>query len=399
MIRLIQYLFIARRTLLEHKLRSFLTILGIIFGVAAVIAMTAIGEGAKEEALKQIEQMGIQNIFLHDRSEHRRSALEKGKYITSGLSEQDVNIILQSIPSIQKSSAIKEKELFVQTTLYQSKTIIKGVEPSYFPILNGEISLGRLLHEIDLLRNHKVCVLGSEIAQKIFGASPLGQVIKINGSEFEVVGILKDRPGMNLDLFIPLTHPVLNEKTVPFEPELTTVIFHLTDIPLIPLTAEMIEKTILRRHLDIPDFEMVVPEALFRQQERTRDIFNSIMILITGISLLVGGIGIMNIMLASVMERTKEIGIRRGMGATKKDIQMQFLGEAIVLTAAGGVIGILLGLALTQGIEIFTGWKTKIPISSIFISFSFSVIIGVIFGYYPAKNASQMNPIDALRYE
>lgn len=398
--RFFRYLMLARRTLLEHKLRSFLTILGIIFGVAAVIAMTAIGEGGKQEALAQIQQMGINNIFLNDLRESRRSAAEKGRYAGNGLERLDLEYLLKTIPALGNAAAVQEKELFVQTDSYKSKRRIRGVDASYFDILGLVAEDGRVISPLDLQESPRVCVLGRDAEQELFQRQvSLGAFVRINDQNFRVIGRLSDRPGYNNEVIVPVTASVLFERIEPFEPPLSQMVVQVKETRFIPSTASMVERAMLRRHFEIKDFEMIVPEALFRQQEHTRNIFNSIMILITGISLLVGGIGIMNIMLASVLERTKEIGIRRGMGATKKDIQIQFLAEAIVLTSAGGVIGIVLGLLMTLGISWFTGWPTFIPIYAVIGAFSFSVLTGVIFGYYPAKNAGELDPIEALRYE
>ena len=400
MMRFLRYLLLARRTLVEHKLRSFLTVLGIIFGVAAVIAMTAIGEGGKEEALREISQMGIQNIFVRDLREVRHSVAEKGGYVTDGLIPEDLHVIRQTIQDVTLVAALLEKELFVQTDHFRAKNPVRGVDSAFFAVLNHKVADGRLLADLDVQDVRKVCVVGRDMAIRLFPQSrALGGQVRINGQGFEVVGVLGSQPGYDNDIFVPRSSTVLSERIEGFEPPLTLAILQVPAVPLIPTAAALVKQILLRRHLGVTDFELVVPEALFRQQERTRNLFNSIMILITGISLLVGGIGIMNIMLASVLERTREIGIRRGAGATRQDIQMQFLAEAVMLTAAGGVIGVVLGLVLTWTIAAATGWKTQIPALAVLVAFSFSVVIGVLFGYYPAKNAGQMDPIEALRYE
>ena len=398
--RFLRYLLLARRTLIEHKLRSFLTVLGIIFGVAAVIAMTAIGEGGKAEALQEISQMGIQNIFVRDLREVRRSVAEKGGYVSDGLTPEDLKVICQSIPDVTLVAPVLEKELFVQTDLFRAKNPVRGVDPAFFAVLTHRVDTGRLISDMDVKDVKKVCVVGRDMALRLFPQRrPLGGQVRINGQGFEVVGVLGSQPGYDADIYIPRTATVLSEHIEGFEPPLTLAILQVPAVPLIPAAASLVKQILSRRHLGVADFDLVVPEALFRQQERTRNLFNSIMILITGISLVVGGIGIMNIMLASVLERTREIGIRRGAGATRRDIQVQFLAEAVVLTAAGGVIGVILGLALTWTIAAATGWKTQIPPMAVLVAFSFSVVIGVVFGYYPAKNAGQLDPIDALRYE
>lgn len=400
MLRFLKYLSISYRSLLDHKLRSFLTILGIIFGVAAVIAMTAIGEGAKEQALREIQALGINNIYIKDIQAIRNSAHEKGQYISDGLNKTDISYLAQSINTINAWTLIKEKELFVQAPSFSGALPIRGIDGEYATIIGLNAYQGRTLHPLDVTNGHRVCVLGLELADKIFrGIRPVGSYLRINDRYFQVVGVLENKPDYNNILLIPYNEPLLHEKREDFEPSITSAVFYIADISRISTTATLIKRSIIRRHFDINDFEITVPEALLRQQEHTQNIFNSIMILITSISLLVGGIGIMNIMLASVLERTREIGIRRGMGATKNDIKQQFLAEAIVLTSAGGVIGVIVGILLTMIIGWTTGWSTHIPLFAVILSFSFSVLIGVMFGYYPAKNASEMSPIDALRYE
>jgi len=399
-LRFVKYLNVSRRTLLEHKLRSFLTILGIIFGVAAVIAMTAIGEGAKEEALKSIQQMGIQNVFINDLRPIRSSARDKGRYVSNGITTADLDFAHRLLPDVEKTAAVKEKEFFVQTPTFQSMMPVKGVSIEYPEIMGLETEDGRLFLKTDYTPNKKVCLLGPEAAERLFSRSrAVGSFVRFNGSAYSVIGVLNDHPASLNDLLVPAGSPFLYEKQIPFESPITTAVFHFRETGPIHLSSILLKEIFKRRHFELEDFELVVPEALLKQQERTQNIFNSIMLLITAISLLVGGIGIMNIMLASVMERTKEIGIRRGMGATKADIQHQFLAEAVVLTSAGGVIGILVGVLLTRIITLITGWQTRIPLPAVLIAFFFSVLIGVLFGYYPAKNASELNPIDALRYE
>jgi putative ABC transport system permease protein len=398
--RFIKYLIVSRKTLLEHKMRSFLTVLGIIFGVAAVIAMTAIGEGAKEEALRSIQQMGIQNVFVNDVQTIRSSSHDQGRYVGDGIVSSDILHAARLLPDVDLYATVKEKKFFVQTSTFQSLTPVKGVSLSYLEVMGLDIEDGRLFLGSDYGLSKKVCLLGPEAADRLFSRSrAIGSDIRFDGHYHKVIGVLTDHPAALNAILVPDRSPFLYERVVPFESPITTAIFHFRETDPIQLSARLLRDIFTRRHSGLADFELVVPEALLKQQERTQNIFNSIMLLITAISLLVGGIGIMNIMLASVLERTKEIGIRRGMGATKADIQHQFLAEAVVLTSAGGVIGVIVGVVMTRLIAMMTGWQTSIPLPAVIIAFSFSVLIGVLFGYYPAKNASEMSPIDALRYE
>ncbi len=399
-VKFLKYLRMSLRSLLDHKLRSFLTVLGIIFGVSAVIAMTAIGEGAKRKALKGIQEMGINNVFVSDMPQVRRDAFEKGAYVSDGMSRSDMDFILASISEITRASPLKKKELFVQSESFNGAMEVTGTDGNFFEMLGLSAESGRLFAAADEENVPKICVLGSSAAERMFKQSrALGSFIRINDRHFRVVGVLSEKPGYDNGVYLLWNEPLLTETLAAFEAPLSGAIFYIDSIPSIRAVSEFVAKILKRRHSALDDFEMTVPEAQLRQAENTQNLFNSIMLLITSISLIVGGIGIMNIMLASVLERTKEIGIRRGMGATKLDIRQQFLAEAVVLTSAGGVIGIVVGLMLTFVIKFATGWDMPVPLGAVALSFCFSVLIGVVFGYYPAKNASEMNPIDALRYE
>ena len=400
MIRFFRYLSLARRTLLEHKLRSFLTMLGIIFGVAAVIAMTGIGEGGKKAALREISMLGIRNIFIRDLPAVRKTAFEKGTSAGEGLTMADAAFLGQALPGVEGITAAVERDLFVQGSGHRSRSRVTGVQPAFFGFLPFTLAEGRLLSDIDSTRNKRVCVLGREAAERFFPRSrSIGRTLLLNGSRFEVVGVLESSPGRDAEVFIPGNQPVLLERIEGFESPVTLVVVSAAEAAHVPALASLAERILLRRHGGERDFEMTIPESLFRQQKRTRDLFNSIMVLITAISLLVGGIGIMNIMLASVMERTKEIGIRRGAGATKSDIRTQFLAEAVLLTSTGGVAGVLAGITLSIAISTSTGWELEVPPLAVLAAFSFSVLTGIVFGYYPARSASELDPVEALRHE
>ena len=397
---MIKYFSMSRKSLFEHKLRSFLTMLGIIFGVSAVISMMSIGEGAKREALAEIQKLGINNIYLVDKKEERKNAFDSGSYVGSGITMQDINYISSQADRIESWAVIKEKECYVQSEYYNNMIKVSGVSSRYWSVLELEAGLGRLFGELDIQKRHKVCVCGPELYKKIFrGGRGKGLNIRINNNYYQVAGVLAHKPGFTEELFIPVHNQLLYENIEPFSSAVSKVIFYIKELKYVSTAAAFIRQAVKRRHNNIEDFNLIVPESLLKQSERTKNIFNIVMILITGISLIVGGIGIMNIMLASVLERTKEIGIRRAIGATRRDIRMQFLIEAVMLCMAGGLTGIILGIALTRLIVIFTGWITHLSLIAVAVSFSISVLIGMIFGYYPAKNASELNPIDALRYE
>ncbi|MBI4976023.1 MAG: ABC transporter permease [Spirochaetes bacterium] len=403
--QLVKYIAVAQKSLLDHKLRSFLTILGIIFGVAAVIAMMSIGEGAKREALEQIQEMGINNIFVQDRPEERKNASKQGKYFSDGLSDADIRFIRTVLTPITAHTKMKKIDGYIQTEIYNNNAVIAGVDHNYRDVLSIEMKQGRFIHLKDIEEGRNVCVVMESLYGKLTRKASAekdtkkDEYLRINNQYFRIVGVAKDKQGYMDHVYVPLSAMVLSELFTPFTAPVSEVIFRIDDVQLISRSVNVIKTILMRRHYTIEDFELIVPEMLLRQREKTKNLFNIIMLLITSISLIVGGIGIMNIMLASVLERTREIGIRRAIGATKRDIRMQFLIESILLCLAGGVIGVVTGITLTKVIELITHWTTYLPVAAIIIAFSVSAGIGVIFGYYPAKNASELNPIEALRHE
>lgn len=397
--KFLYYILFSFKTLLDHKLRSFLTTLGIIFGVSAVIVMTAIGEGAKKEALAQIKELGISNIYIKDAQSVRKSAFEEGQLIANGLDIDDYDH-LTGVLENNGASKLKESSLFVQSRRLKQNFKVYGVGESFASLLGMELVAGRWLHPMEVLAGERVVVLSENSADLLFeNQFALGQQLRLKDDLYTVVGVGTNKSTYPGGVFVPFFSGVLRESSSGMEADVSEIIIEVRDIASIHHAASWVKESLVNRHNGVKDFEITIPDELLRQQEKTQDLFNNIMILITAISLLVGGIGIMNIMLASVLERTKEIGVRRGMGATKKDIQDQFLAEAVVLTSTGGLLGVVVGVLLTFGVEMVTGWDTSIPMSAVLISIGFSIVIGVVFGFYPAKNASELNVIDALRYE
>lgn len=398
----------------SHLLRSFLTMLGIIFGVAAVISMLSIGEGAKREALEQIQMMGMNNIIIRDVPVTDTEMGTGRSNLSSGLFWSDARSVEQLNPLVVVT--VPERE-FQQDIRYGNELVTKatviGTTPEFEAVMNYVTRDGSFFNYLDVEDSRRVCTLGNEMKRRLFYfRDPLGQKIKIGDQWFTVVGIMEDKVmsatgkntdfvvrDLNMDVYIPITTSLKRFPRTGFESEISRFTAQVKDPNRIQEAANIIRNTMNRRHNEVNDFEITIPEALLRQSQQTQRIFNIVMGAIAGISLLVGGIGIMNIMLATVLERTREIGIRRAVGATRRDILGQFLLEAVVLSFTGGLIGILIGFGMTRIIAMYAHWRTLVAWHSIFLAFWVSVAVGIIFGYYPARRAAMKEPIEALRYE
>lgn len=399
--------------LMTHKLRTFLTMLGMIFGVGAVISMLSIGEGAKEEALEIIELMGAKNIIIQN-LEYEEEKLKTIREKSPGLSLKDFQALQEGIPYIQHLSPQKLiKTDFVRSIEVKSENArVIGTDAIYPLTLNLIVDRGRFFNEFDNGQHSNVCVIGHKVRRDLFAfKSPLGQRIKISNQWFEVIGtVLKkgkakgeiegiEIESISNDIYIPINTALKKFEPGEYEPQLSEIAVIMEDPGYIRDAAVYIDRLLLRLHRDTKDYKIIVPEELLQQTQETQRIFNIAMGFIAGISLLVGGIGIMNIMLASVLERTREVGIRRAVGARQIDIIGQFIAEAIFISLVGGVIGIGAGFSISKIVSLYTHWRTLISILSIVISFGISVSVGLIFGIYPAYTASNLNPIEALRYE
>ncbi len=389
---------------LNHKLRSLLTILGIIFGVAAVISMLAIGEGARRKTMSQIQSLGLQNIIVQQ--EETDSEKDEGQIL---LSLADVDAIAAIVPNINNIAPVVEREYEAAYKSRISEIILTGTYPEYLSLMNLKISSGGIFSKYENKTFQRVCVLGAQAAKELFLVeSPLGKKIKINNIWFTVIGVLQYQPksiagtkevDLNSNVFAPIKSVNIRFDRESDESELEQIVLQLDNDAPVLATSRLVDQILFRRHNQIKNYSMIIPEQLLQQSEETQKIFNIVMGAIAGISLLVGGIGIMNIMLASVLERTREIGIRRSLGATRKDVLNQFLSEALILSLFGGLIGIAVGYTLAIGITFYSDWDTAVSAWSVIISFGVSSGVGIVFGYYPAKQAANLNPIDALRYE
>lgn len=458
--RVLANLYIAIGAVLTNKVRSLLTALGIIFGVAAVIAMLAIGNGAQQEILAQIKLVGVNNIVIKPIIEQEEEKIaenaggkkEKKKF-SPGLTMRDVNSISQNIPGITKISP----EIILNTNVIRNgirrSAKLVGVEPEYFDIFNFELYDGKNFNVEQLKIGAPVCVVGSAIKTKFFPTEdPIGKTIKVGPHWLTIVGVLKDRlvskssisklgiRDFNMDIYAPLQTVLVryrnrdvisaealrkeamknrggggmvviiggsNNDEQSDEQEAESKNYHQLDRLVIQVDeteklqpiAEIISRMLTRKHYEVVDFEIEIPELLLKQQQRTNDIFNYVLGAIAGISLLVGGIGIMNIMLASVLERIKEIGLRLSIGAQKTDIVQQFLFEAVMISVSGGLIGVVLGVSMASLVSTFANIPTIISFSSIVLSFGVAATVGLIFGIAPARRAASQDPITSLRYE
>ena len=449
---------IAVESIVANKLKSILTALGIIFGVAAVIAMLAIGKGAKQEILEQMKMVGVNNILINpvipDKSSSSADEGEKQqKKFSRGLNMLDVEAIRETLPSVKR---ISPEISFNSTAMLNGKKYtakLVGVSNDYFYLYNLPLLSGAVFNKYQEENGIQVCIIGANIRAKFFSnIDPIGQYIKFNGIWLKVIGVLQkttvtltgfEEKGVNVyndNLYIPIqtmllryqNRALVNTKMVSEATsisffgggggmggmarvvvsssdassntetnynQLDRIVVQVTETEQITPSTEILSRMLTRRHSNVKDFEITVPELLLKQQQRTKDIFNIVLGAIASISLIVGGIGIMNIMFASVMERIKEIGTRMAIGAKKMDIVVQFLSEAVLISISGGFIGVFLGVIMAKLIEKIAGIMTLVSFFSVFIAFGVSAAVGVIFGYSPAKRASEKDPIESLRYE
>lgn len=399
--------------LYSHKLRTMLTMLGMIFGVAAVIAMLSIGAGAEKESLRIIDTMGLRNIIIKDR-EFKDEDLKKIRENSMGLALRDAKAISTVVPNLNTYSARKRVKTF-QIFSFKGKSDdsnVFGVTPSYFRMANYEAAEGSLISELDQKDYEQVCILGSRVKYKLFGTeSPIGKTIKLDKMWFTVIGVLADNnlnkdefEGVKIqdfsnDIYIPLATALKKFEFKRFESELDEIVLSLEKTDALKPSAILISQILSNTHGKVDDYSIVVPLELLEQNQRTQQIFNIVMSGIAGISLLVGGIGIMNIMLANILERTREIGVRRALGARRTDIRKQFIIEALSISVSGGLMGVILGFAASRIVSLYAEWNTVVTTNSILLSFGVSATVGLIFGIYPAMRASRLDPIEALRHE
>ncbi|HBL74869.1 MAG: hypothetical protein A2W90_07155 [Bacteroidetes bacterium GWF2_42_66] len=440
-----------------NKLKSMLTALGIIFGVAAVISMMAIGNGAEQEILEQIKMVGVNNIIItptsvsvdteagsNDDSDDKVG----GKKFSKGLSLLDAQAIREILPTVDKMSSVVSFNYSAVIDGKSKPVVLEGVDPEYFSLFNINLQEGEVFDHTQDKNAQPVCVIGDNIKSTFFKQeSPVGKYIKCGQIWLKIIGVAErrdftasasDEMGISSSdnkIFVPVQTVLLrfkNRSLVRADEvekanskgsggniiiiggvqsnssdnldtdkdinQLSKIIVQVKETEQLSSTATFIKRMLYRRHAELYDFEVTIPELLLKQQQRTKNIFNIVLGAIAGISLIVGGIGIMNIMLASVLERIQEIGVRQAIGASRKDIIAQFLSESIMISISGGLIGILLGMALSKIITAVFDIKTIISVFSIFIAFGVSALVGIVFGYMPAKQAAEKDPVESLRH-
>ncbi|MEL7500076.1 MAG: ABC transporter permease [Planctomycetota bacterium] len=410
----------ALRSLLLHKLRSFLTILGLVFGVASVIIMLAIAEGAGKDAQRQIESLGVSNVIVRSIKPGEEDNSVREGILEYGLTFNDIRRIKATIKDVEQIAAFRE---FNYESRYQDRvkeTRVVGVPPDFKKINQLSMAYGRFIEDSDMLQVANVCVIGSEVAQKLFQfESPVGKTIQVADKyRFQVIGVTAPKMSSagvgsslaaqdyNLDIYIPLTTDqkrigkiLIEQSDSSFRAEkleLSQLTVRVKDPKLVKATAAAIESLLASTH-DKEDFRITIPLDLLEQRKATQRIFNFVLGSIAAISLLVGGIGIMNIMLATVSERTGEIGIQRALGATQSDITLQFLVETLVLSASGAFLGAAVGLSAPPLISLFSGRETVITFWGPFVAVMVALMTGLVFGIYPARQAAKLDPIEALR--
>ncbi len=402
-------------SLTAHKLRSLLTMLGMIFGVGAVISMLSIGAGARQEALSFIELLGVNNIIVEAKEASNWQELQKTRQTSPGLTFKDLRAIRDNLPAVQLATARKR---FIPSKIFPSNSTdlprVFGVSPDYLEIASMRVIAGRFFDADEQEVGAPVAVLGDSAKRALLGyGDAVGRYIKVNDVWLHVVGVLASQASQSAEvegvqmedrnhiIYVPLNTALrrMEDTTSWFKDEIDGIYLKVHDAQQSVETAEAVRAILNATHRSGGDFTVVVPAGLLEEQRRTQMIFNFVMVAIAGISLLVGGIGIMNIMLATVLERTREIGVRRAIGARQRDIVRQFLMEATLISIVGGLLGIMFGFGLSRLIAWTAGWSTIVSPTSILLAFSVSVSVGLVFGLYPARKAALLDPIEAIRYE
>jgi putative ABC transport system permease protein len=398
-----------------HKLRSMLTMLGMIFGVAAVVAMLSIGAGAQQQVMAFIEQLGVRNVIVEARETTDPQAFGKVRATSPGLTFQDFRVIQTTLKGV---TAATPRKRFLPSKMLpkpqRDMPTIYGVTPSYVAIGNLHLAAGRFFDDRETERAVPVAVLGEGAKAALFGPEDaIGRYIKVNDQWLRVIGVVGSQLSVHTDalsvpeedrnnlIYVPLWASILRleDNYSRYRDEIDGIYLQLEPGTDSVVSAETIRGVLNTSHRNTADFSVIVPAALLAEQRRTQRVFEVVMVALASISLLVGGIGIMNIMLASILERTREIGVRRALGARRSDIVRQFLIETILISFVGGTIGVIVGAGMSRLIGVFAGWSTIVTTSSILLAFLVSVSIGLVFGLYPARRAAHLDPIEALRYE
>jgi putative ABC transport system permease protein len=399
----------------DHKLRSLLTMLGMIFGVAAVVAMLSIGAGAQQKVMAFIEQLGVRNLIVYAKESPNWETHQKVRRLSPGLTLTDYDVIRGNLKDIEQGTPRKRFEPSkVLPKPQQEAPVLYGVQPSYLSISHLRVTEGRFFENGEEESGAPVCVLGAAAKDSLFGTSAaIGEYVKLNEQWFHIVGVVAPQLAVQGDtggaqnedlnnvIYAPLNSVRLRmeDSQSGYKDEIDAMYLRLASEDTSATNAEIVRSILNSSHHNAGDFSVVVPAELLAQQRRTEQLFNTVMVAIASISLLVGGIGIMNIMLAAILERTREIGVRRAVGARQRDIVRQFVMEAVLISFAGGLVGIILGFAMSEMIAWFAGWSTVVTVGSILLAFVVSISVGLVFGIYPAMKAARLDPVEAIRYE
>ena len=396
-----------------HKLRSALTMLGMVFGVGAVIAMLAIGAGAERQAMEMIESLGLRNVLVRAKT-YRGDELQEVRRRSPGVAFRDIAAIEEGVPGVELAAprAVIDAYKVMSAGGKADDAAVYGVSHHHGELAHLTLAEGRFLEALDELDHAQVAVVGGDVRRLLFGFGPaLGEQIKVNEVWLEVVGVLGgDGAGTDSfqgvalgspasEIYLPVTTALRKFDADPLESPLSEIVVRLNAGVEARRAASLIGELLDRLHAGAGDFELVVPEALLAQSRQTQRLFNLVMGAIAGISLLVGGIGIMNIMLATVLERTREIGVRRAVGARRADVRFQFIVESFAISLLGGLSGVLMGLAIARGVAAWAGWETVVTAGSILLATGVAMGVGLASGIYPAVRAARLDPIEALRHE
>lgn len=407
---------LAVSSLRRHKLRATLSILGVVCGVAAVFSMLSVGEGAKRESLSQMERLGTRNIYVKSIPLTEMQERKSRANLSHGLTLYDARRIENGCRDVQAIAGLRELKASVVGAAKDVTPLIVSCTPNYAPLLKIPIGSGRFLSDQDMQESNLVCVIGHTVANRLGVSGSVGNYLRIENSLFKIVGIVRRVEGKaensgaislrnyNDMVFIPLTAANPVNKIAPASgtiasPEVTELIIAVSNAQQVLASVPAVRRNLEMTHGGAEDYQIIVPQELLNQSRKIQRTFNIVLGSIAFISLLVGGIGIMNIMLATVSERTKEIGIRRAFGATCVDITLQFLAESTILTLAGGLIGIVIGFGGVWLISAIAKWNTTITTLSLVLPLLTSIAVGIFFGLYPACSAARMDPIAALRSE
>ncbi len=412
MMRSTDALWAAVESLAEHKLRSGLTMLGIMFGVGAVISMLSIGAGAEQSALDLIDRMGVRNVVVRAKP-FEEDELKELRKKSIGVSRRDVDAIGEAISDAEIVAPRLELEPYkILSAGGKTESSVFGVSRLHAELVTLPLASGRFFDIIDERDHAQVCVIGSATSRDLFGPEvAVGQHLKVNDVWLEVIGVIAadeeqdtSVEGVSVasqarEIYLPFTTALRKFERDPLESPLSEIVVRVQDDAAPGEVAVAVDALLQRLHGGARDYEVIVPEALLAQSRQTQRLFNIVMGCIAGISLLVGGIGIMNIMLASVLEQTRSIGVRRAVGARRRDIRFQFLVTSFALSLLGGVAGVLLGIGIAQVVAAYAEWPTVVTASSIALSTGVSIAVGLVSGLYPAMRAARLDPIEALRHD